>query len=222
VLDNSAIELGDGATLDLFVDGDVEIIDGFIGEASIGGPDLDSSGHAPWMDPQRIHVFGSAAGTVSGWSVSGNSVVKASLYAPSGRVTIGDQSAVYGRLAADRVSMHEDAAVFYDHTLDSGFGYTKPDSLVFAADGSIPSSFVAIGSLAEGTLAEAAAHTDLAISAYGKTYYQGQRYDGDFVPGTSDVLLPPDPAAPTPRPAVVEFEFGAFGADITGWEQGSS
>lgn len=218
-IDDGAIELkGSSSSLSLYVCGDgsgdaLEIRDGFIGELRSTNV-RDNSGSAPWINPLRICLFSvPPSGASSEWRIRGNSVVKASVYCPDAvKVTIEEQSAIYGRLAARVVQLDDDAAVFYDHALDRRRGYTNPDSWVYDDDGRIKSAYLNLASLDASALQSAALVTDaivLGITYNGANYLPAAAAQPGDAGGQDD---------PTPRPVPIEFSIVAFSNNVRDWE----
>jgi hypothetical protein len=213
-LDQGSIELKGNSSLQLYVRGgtNVEIRDSFIGE--LRAADVrDNSGNAAWINPQRVSIFSMPpAGAAGDWIVRGRSVIKGSIYAPdAANVSIQEQSALYGRVAAQSVELIDDAAVFYDHCLDSRHGYTNPDSDLFDGNGDILVSFRTLASLNSDTLQIAA--TTSGVSVLGVTYSAVKLLGG--ILGTT----PTTPAdEPTPRIVPVDLRLVSFANDVRDWE----
>ncbi len=135
IMDDSAIELMPGSTLDIYVRGAMMLTDSYIGDERVDNA-RDNSGNAPYMDPDRVQIY-SLPPNQNDWSLKKNSVVKASIYAPGYAMEIADDSAVYGRVAASELTIKNQGALFYDHSLDSRNGYTNTESELYNADGTL-------------------------------------------------------------------------------------
>jgi hypothetical protein len=218
-IDDGSIELkGSSSSLTMYIRGSgsgtcVEIRDGFIGELRSTSV-RDNSGNADWMNPQRISLFSvPPTGSPSEWLIRGNSVVKASVYCPdAASMTIEGQSAIYGRLASRTVTMADDAALFYDHSLDRRRGYTNPQSWLYDTDGRIKSAYLNLASLDASLLQSVALSTDaivLGVTFNQVNYQPSASIDPGETPGAED---------PTPRPVPIEFSIVAFASDVHDWE----
>lgn len=220
LMDDGSIELkGANSSLSLYVRGTsgsaaVEIRDGYVGELRTTS-ERDNSGSAAWMNPQRISIFSvPPSGAACTWVVRGNSVLKGSVYCPDAvSVTVEEQSAVYGRLAAKSVVLADDAAVFYDHSLDRRRGYTNPSSYLYDTDGSIKSAYRTLTSLDASLLQSLALSTDAVV--LGVTYNQAN-YQPAIAVGGGGAAGADDP---TPRPVPIEFEIVAFSNNVRDWEE---
>ena len=198
-LEDAAIELKPGATLTIYVRGEFLVEDSYIGDERTDNS-RDNTGNASWMDPQRIRIFSMAPDSGTNWELKNNSVVKASIYAPTERFEVENDSALYGRVTAERVEVKNNGAIFYDHGLAGLGGYTDPDSPIYDSDGYLKDALGLLTSLDPEVLA--------ALSdALGVDVLAG---------GTSGPQLP---GQPTPRPVPVEYEIVSFGTDMTEWER---
>jgi hypothetical protein len=127
-------------------------------------------------------------------------------------MTIEGQSAIYGRLASRTVKMTDDAALFYDHSLDRRRGYTNPNSWLYDTDGRIKSAYLNLASLDASSLQSAALSTDaivLGVTFNQMNYQPATPADSGETPGADD---------PTPRPVPIEFSIVAFSSDVHDWE----
>jgi hypothetical protein len=213
-MDQGAIELKTGS-LQLYVVGDasVEIRDSFIGE--LRASDVrDNSGNAAWLNPQRICIFSQQpSGQAGDWIIRGNSVVKASIYAPdAAKLSIQEQSAVYGRVAARSVELLNDGAVFYDHALDGRKGYTNLDSPLYDDDGSLLTQFRTVTSLDPTILQSLATVTQTAVMG---VTYNSSNY---APPAGATTITAVDESEPTPRPVSVDMRLVSFANDVRSWE----
>jgi hypothetical protein len=209
LLSGSSIELKPGATLTVFCGDDLELTDSYIGDER---PDntRDSSGSAPYMDPLRIQVFTiestSEDRTFELW---GDAVVKGSFFGPSARFEARTDCALYGRLAAKRVEVTSNGAIFYDHSLDGRRGFANPSSPLYVG-GAIQNEILTLASLDPADLTATANGLNLLLRAGGQLY-------GDTLPSDPG---PPGPGDPTPRVMAVEYDLVSFGIDMRQWEQG--
>jgi hypothetical protein len=210
----SAIELKPGASLQMYIGGALTLTDAYIGEER--GHNLrDNSGMAPWIEPTRLQVFSiPPRSTPVDWALNNNSVLKASVYAPDlNKLEIKNDSAIYGRVASTDVYLSGNGALFYDPSMNSGRGYTEPDSMLFAADDHIETSFKTLSSLSALDLQVAANLSMAKILGV-------RRGQSKFVPisliedGPGVVLV----TEPHPRPIEVEYEMVTFGWDPEKYE----
>lgn len=148
ILDDASIELANSsARLTLFVRGGISLHNGYIGDLRTSGL-RDNTGYASHMDPRRIQIFSmSNENGFQNWDITGNSVVKASIFSPDVRLRIREESALYGRAVAREVRIDGEGALFYDPALNSRRGYTNPGSRLFDALGGIRLEFQALSSL---------------------------------------------------------------------------
>jgi Tfp pilus assembly protein PilX len=201
---DSFIYLQDDSTLTLYIGGSLQTDHAAIGSYRSGAT-RDVSGYEPYIDPSRVEIYGlGASGKVE---IKGTSTVSGSLYFPMYDVLIRENAALYGRVAANTVTLKNDAAIFYDHKLDSGTGYTNLESQIYEANGDMKALVKVLSSLDDATL------TALA-SSLGVEVKNGRELLG-AITKANEVVLPGDP---TPRPVPVEFEMITLGTDVTTWE----
>ncbi len=210
-INRGSIQVLDDSTLTIYVLDDLILNNGYIGDGPYDyDTDRDNSGDADWIDPSKIQIYGiETAERDSNWDLNHTSVIKASIYAPSvPTFTVRDTSALYGRILAQEITAKNHSAIFYDHSLDSGNGYTNPLSELFDGDGNIKDAFKAITTLSGADVNAAAAAADIGIKV------------GDIEYNWPEVVVPvPTPAGQsTPRPVMITYEFESFGADIEKWE----
>lgn len=213
---NSWIELRPAGSLDLFVFGNVTITDAFIGQQRSNRAIRDNSSQSTWMDPRRLRIYsipsintGDPVNTPT-WTLTQQSVVKATTYLPNANVVVRGSSALFGRATASTFALRENAALFYDPTLNRGGGYTNTTGPMYTGAGKLMSEFVSLSSLDADDLTALAASTSLLIKAGNNTF-------GTFTNDT-DTAVPGDP---TPRPIEVEYDLKTVDFDLTQWEQGS-
>jgi hypothetical protein len=213
-LNLGSIELAEGATLTLYLGGLVDINDGYIGDAADVADPFPSDGSAGWIDPERVRIYPIAsAGEIGTWNVSGNSVLKASIYAPSvTEFTIQHTSALYGRVAAKSINVINSASIFYDHYLARDDGYTDLDSAIYDADGYIKDEYKLLSSFNDADVTAAAVSDGSAVSVGGTVY--NQQPDG-----ADAVTLA---GQPTPRTIVITYEITSFGTDLDSLEARAS
>ncbi len=209
----SSIEVTPGSTLTVYVGDDVALTDGYIGEVRSDNV-RDNSGNEQYMDPLdiRLHTI-ETTGEIRLWKLWANSVIKGSFHGESMQVSIKQESAVYGRVAAKTVTITDNGALFYDSALDPRVGYTNPDSSLFSVAGNLETAYSLGFTLDSGSLQMLADVTGNVIHANGKAVY----------PMVAPPP-PPPPAAgdPTPRPVPVEYILVTFGPDMTRWEHPDS
>jgi hypothetical protein len=210
------IVLTEGSTLTAFVFGPITAKDNYIGPNSVSV--RDSSGNAEYIDPESVRLYSiierlksdgdsESAGTPT-WSIDEGTVIIGTLYAPNVHVQVRTGSAIYGNIVARKISMESAAALFYDHALDLGYGFTNASSPIFNTDGTIIADVLALNDLSDATLAA------LANALGGQVISNGETY------GTSPTDADDSPlaAGSTPRTVVVEFSFESFGTATSPWE----
>jgi hypothetical protein len=207
---DSYIELAPNATVTLFVADDVDIADAFIGEQRADKTDRDNTGTAMWIDPERIRIYSATPDSTS-WKLHQNSVVKGSIYAPPSSLAITDDSAVYGRVAVKSLDMGKNGAVYYDHALDDGNGFTNTDSPIYASDGRIKDAIRLLSKLDDASLQTIAEELGVSIKALTKRIAAAEE--------PAPIVGPSDP---TPRTVAVEYDVTSFGTDVTNWEVASA
>jgi len=124
-MEHANITLIDDATLTLHLGGDVAIYSSYIGN------EIQSS--QSWMDPSRIKMYGQSGNE---WDISGSSMIKGELYAPSSAVDICGISTICGRVAARDISLRGASRVLYDQSLDHG-GFADTSSMLYENDGTL-------------------------------------------------------------------------------------
>ena len=200
-LTDAAIEVKPGATLTLFVGDEFLLNNGYVGDER---PDdiNDNTGTAPYTDLRRIRLYTivTTSEPTRDWILNNNSVIKATVYAPTSDFDIKVDSALYGRVAAARVRLYYNGALFYDHALHERRGYTNPASAVFEGGGSIRPEVQGLALLDPINLQTVADATGAIILADGRTY---------------------DPPIPPPPPATFEVDYNivSFGVDMSQWEE---
>jgi len=204
IRDNAAIELAPDAHLTLFVGEDLAVDDGYVGDSRITSA-RDNSGNASYIDPLQIEAYtwDGSPSTAREWRFDHNSVVKGSLYAPTGMIEVRDDSAVYGRVASRSLYVRDNGAIFYDPALDTGAGYTNPESPVFDASLNIKAEVKTIATLDDSALVNTSENLGLKV-VNGKSTIIPVSLDPDVPPvvGVND---------PTPRTVEVEVTMTSFG-----------
>ncbi len=203
---NAAIELVPGSTLDLYVSDDLEITDGYIGEQR---PDSlrDHTGHAPYIDINTIRIFSIDPNpTAHEWFLHDNSVVKGNIYGTEIRLAVLGDSAIYGRVAVESLTLENASAIFYDHAIDQRRGFTRPQSPLYSGSNLNP-ALVPVS--LDPALLQA-----LAIA----TFTTLRANTVDYAPLPVPPPPPPPPGTPTPRPLQVEYTLETFGPDMESWE----
>ena len=209
----SSIEVTPGSTLTVYVGDDVTLTDSYIGEVRSDNV-RDSSGNEQYMDPLDIRFYTiETTSETRNWQLWANSVIKGSLHGQSMRVIIHQESAVYGRIAGQSVTILDNGALFYDPALNPKVGYANPQSRLFDITGNLRTQYSVGFTLDSGSLQSLADATTNIIQANGKV----------LVPATAPT--PPSSQAagdPTPRPVQVEYTLVTFGLDMTQWEHPDS
>lgn len=221
IMDLGAIELSPTSTLSLYVRGSgavtsVNLRDSYIGDARTDKI-RDNTGAAKYFNPAQIAIFSMPPiATAANWLIERNTVVKGSMYCPdAAKVTIQDQSALYGRIATKAMAMSGDAAIFYDPRLNSRNGYATTTSPLYNKDGTIVSAYKNLISLDTSSLQAAA---DLS----GKTV-RGITYGStDVTPASALPVAPPpaDGSGITPRPERITYELLTLSNNVRDWETG--
>jgi len=210
---DSYIELASGTSLELFVYGDVQLQDAYVGDTRADKTARDSTGYASWMDPKRIlmYTIPKLAETDpinnANWSLAKNSVVKGSLYGPNAAVNLKDDSAIYGRIASSTLKVENRAGVFYDHTLEERTGFTNRNGGLYESDGTMKNWVGTIASLTDSELLSLAEAQQIAIKAGDETY--GTR---------TSSYVPPPSGTPSERPVEVSVRLVSVGVDTGHWE----
>ncbi len=152
----STIELGAGATLRIFLGGTMSIDDSVVGlPVSVTQSTRDArSGLSTYFDPQRCTIYritsinsvdlnlldldDAAAwiwsdATSKSWMINNKSYICARVYGHSkADISLNSRAAVFGNVVGRTISMSTEGAVYYDHVLDRGNGYTSPQSRLYA------------------------------------------------------------------------------------------
>jgi len=157
LFDRSTIELGANATMRIFLGGTMSIDDSVVGMPV--SETLDSRDArdpiANYYDPQRCIIYRITSidsldlnlldlddaalwlwsDTASkSWMINNKAAVCARIYGHAkADLSLNTRAAVYGNVVGRSVSIAGESAVYYDHALDRGTGYTNPDSRLFAA-----------------------------------------------------------------------------------------
>jgi hypothetical protein len=214
IMQNSSIELMPGARLTMYLGDAVNLQDSFMGEQRSNSL-RDNTGMAAPFNAKRIRIFRlPQSGAGAAWALRQNSVVKASIYAPRVQFEIRDQSALYGRVAAKRVDVREQGAVFYDPALNRRTGFTEPSSVLFQSDGQLLSAVKTMTTLDQATLQSIADACNIELKA---------ATDENILIKPTGAIDPTisttGPTEPTPRPTKVEYRIMSHGTSVTDWEQ---
>ncbi|MBC8309278.1 MAG: hypothetical protein ISR75_04515 [Phycisphaerales bacterium] len=190
-MNNSSITLLDNATLTLHIGGDVEIKTSYIGNAN--------QSSRSWMDPSRVQMYGHED---SEWEISGQSTIKAELYAPLSEIELGGVSTVCGRIAGNTVLLRGAARVLYDPLLDNG-GFADTESPMYSEDGSLLSELRQLTQLNPDLIDS----IERSLSEYDT---QGNGINHRFYDWKS---------TPTDRPHEVIYMLLVYGVDARRWER---
>lgn len=212
--DGAFIKLvNEDSRLTIHVAGDIHVEAAYIGDAaSINEPATDGS--APWMNPERIMIYGHAE-KGNNLKLDQAAVVKASIYAPQYKTLIDHVSALYGRLAAADVKIQHASAIFYDPALDSGGGYTSDSSAIYDADGVYKQVVYSITDLSEEALRTAAASDSVRIATANGEIVD---VDGSIKAALEAIVIEPTVGVATPRTKDVPVRMTSFGSSTTDWE----
>ena len=196
---NSSIVLTEGATLTLHVGGNLIMNGSYLGDDVPDTERWANDGSAPYTDVSALMVYGLPTQSAT-WAVSDGSVVKGQLYAPWNDVVLAGDSAVYGRIAADRISVTGASAVYFDEALAGEFGYTNPYSPVW--DGTAVHSAVrGLGSLDSAALTTLADTMSVKVGAGGAV----------LSPAAVVVVSSGGGGSVTPRPVDVDYTVESVG-----------
>lgn len=205
---HSYIELQPGAMLSIYVNGSINMADSFIGGVRSDRNKFDTSGGLAYFDPDHIHIFTPSTGVVA--KVSGQCVIVGNVYGSRLTLNLGDSSALYGRVASRFLTMTGESTIFYDNALNSGVGYTNPDSLIYQSDGHMKAGVLSLASLNSAALQSLADALTATISGlFGFLFPSGGGGGGAYSVGPTD---------PTPRTVNVAVTGRVEGNDYANWE----
>jgi len=199
MMHDASIQLEDGATLEMWSKGKIDLEESSIKEAD-GALTRDTSGDATYFSPSRVNIYSYDA-TSNTWTIKKESVVKARIYAPSNRVDITEKASLYGAVLAKDVRINKGGTVYYDHTLDKGAGYTVYDSSIYDSDGKVRSIIKSVSDLNTATINTVNVIIDLLT------------IEPIEIVGVGD---------PTPRTVAVSYEIVSVSSDIASWESKAS
>ncbi len=128
--EGSAIEVAEGARLEIFVADDFTVQDSCVGfPAALLGRGLPPSTDLPYFDPREIFIVGGH--TDANKVLIDNSFVRGRIYAQLDDVTLDHNSAVYGCVLGNTLKLDHGSYVHYDHSLDPEVGYTVTDGPLY-------------------------------------------------------------------------------------------
>jgi len=204
----SFIELAPDATLRVYVEGNLTIDEAYIGGERADSSVLNTTGTAPWMNPNRIQIFSFSDSTPS-WNLDHDAVVIGNIYAPPANIEMRHESAVYGRIAARNVVVRENSSVYYDHTLDRFSGFANTKGLLFDGDGNLYPTYRDMVTVDTDQLNELANDAGLNFSVFDETIGSpGSFYN---VSGVSS-------GDATPRPVRLDSQLLSVGIQPRTWE----
>ncbi|MGI9014381.1 MAG: DUF7305 domain-containing protein [Phycisphaerales bacterium] len=208
ITNDSFIELLPGARLTMWVGGQVDIGDSYIGDLRSDRTLRDTSGDASYINPGRIRMFGASADTAN-WNVTDHSVLKGSIYAPKGQLKVGNNSALYGAATTLFVEVKNHASVFADPSRNKGRGFTNTKSRLYDNNGRLRAAFKTLSSLNPGAVQAAAVAEDIPVEVDGTIY-------------NDSPSVPPEvpPTESTPRTISVDLAIHSVGVDPSEWEDG--
>ena len=120
-INEGAIMLAPGATLNLALGGNVQLNHAYLGDES--GQELGNSTGPSWFDTSHLHITSSGENPDNRpWRLRGSTIVKAIIEAPQQTMVMRDEAMVAGRIAVDHLRLRHQASIHYDHGLDSGKG----------------------------------------------------------------------------------------------------
>ncbi len=178
ILEASDVEVAPGGSLVIFVGGDVEMDSAFIGPLRQDFDEgRDSSGHAQWDGgAERAVLYSLPKGANrrstadAQWRLRGNTVAKATLYAPSAVIRLEGTSALYGRAAGHKVELLTGSALFYDPALDDRQGFTASASGVYDTRGRVHAAIRGLASLSPGDLSRLASNLGSRVQSVARNH----------------------------------------------------
>ena len=195
----ATIVLEDDATLTLHIGGDLHVVSSYIGNSN--------RSTQSWMDPSRIQLYGHGSNE---WSVTGNSTLKAEMYAPMCEIEFSGISTLCGRVAAESMSLRGASTLLYDQTLDHG-GFADADGVLYDEQGVLRDELRQFSQLDPATLQsiESALYEASGIhpDATTENSFANHGYFSDWQ------------NEPTERPHEVVYEILVHGTDARRWEQ---
>ncbi len=143
IVGGSQILIKKGATLRLYVAGDLLIDDSVIGhwEGAGASAELRQAAISTYGPAGYSRLDVGAAGTIM---ISGRSVVLADIHAPDSEVEI-EQSYLFGRLTGGDVTL-DSACLYYEPSLDTKYGFTNLEGPLYDGGVAIPGLAEAIAS----------------------------------------------------------------------------
>lgn len=193
-MEHANIILAEDATLTLHLGGDVEINSSYIGN--------EKRTAQSWMDPSRIQLFGQSDDE---WTITGTSMLKAELYAPSSDIELSGISTICGRIAAENISMQGASRLLYDRSLDHG-GFADHESPLYEEDGSLLNEVKQLTQLDEFAL-------DSLQRAMTDSSFNNDEFSmRDYSPSNWR-------NEPTLRPNDVVYMLVVYGVDTRHWEE---
>ncbi len=200
---------GDATVLALFVGDDVTITSGYFGDAG-GWNESVKRGQAGYMNPSRLIMFSIDSLLSDGrvWQLTGDTLFKGRLYAPSAAVTLSDNAALYGNAVVNGLTLNGASGLFHDPSMNTGRGYTNPRSKVYGPDQKVKFTFKTLASMDDVSML--AASTLEGVVVKGLTGLLGSvdaQTDDPTVPGV-----------PTERPIPVDVTIESAGLTLGAWE----
>ena len=192
---DARIELQDGATLT------AHIADAFTlqnADVDAVGATRDATGDAGWIDPARVTFFEYNPSGMMPWRLDVGAVFKGSIYAPSNSVELSGGSAIYGRVTAFEVTVHNGSAIYYDHGLDTRNGYIPEESPIYDDDDEV-----------DPIIETNATSLDPVTLTLVNTLLKASRVSIAPVVGVND---------PTPRTVDVTYEIVSMSSPTASWE----
>jgi fibro-slime domain-containing protein len=158
VIENGTqIELAGNNALSIFVGGNTSVSgNSYVGTERTTEA-LVTNGAAEYSKT-RATIYADSSGTVT---IVDGSVLKGEVYAPSARVMIGDQAAVYGRVCGGDIEL-TDGRLFYDPALNSSRGYLNGSSGLWEAPNVLRAEVQEVALLDDASLATFTAATGIA------------------------------------------------------------
>jgi len=135
----STIEVQNGASVRLFVGGNLTIDQGVLGMTDtlvFDDKRKPEDGITFYQDPARVKVYKLNGSAPANWIIRGKSYACALFYGLNSKIDLMGTSAVFGNMVANEIVLHDNSRLFYDPVLNCGMGYTNPDSFVFNGSGS--------------------------------------------------------------------------------------
>jgi len=163
----------EGSRFDMHIGGSATLTTAYIGEKIEGAP--DASGALPYQNVAGRFLWSipvdpeeDPAPAPATWFLNHGSVVAAQLYAIDHVVSVGQSSAIYGRVAAHDANFGVGSALYYDPALDRRLGFASQDGPMYESPGHIHPTVRSLPSLHPDALAALAATQNVVVLSGGR------------------------------------------------------